>query len=70
MIGWMAYWIWWIVWRSAITLACMFTIQNVIHQEGYYIESRTLFVATVCAILGIRVWMPSAKRVKHDTQHS
>lgn len=62
MIQWMAYWVWWFGWRSAVTFACMFTIQNVIHQEGYFIEWKTLAVATLCSIVGLRIWMPSCKK--------
>lgn len=70
MLAWMAYWIWWITWRSAVTLACMYTVQNVIHQEGYYIENKTLLVATICAILGIRVWMPfNSRRESNADRH-
>jgi len=69
MLGWMAYWVWWFTWRSAVTFACMYTIQNVIHQEGYYVETKTLMVATICAILGIRVWMPSAHKPETHANH-
>jgi len=62
MIGWMAYWVWWFTWRAAISLACLYTIQNVIHQEGYYIEWKTLVVSGICVILGVRFWMPSPKK--------
>jgi hypothetical protein len=59
MIGWMASWVWWISWRLAASLACLWTIQNVIHQEGYFIEYRTLLVAGICIIVGVRIWMPA-----------
>jgi len=65
MLEWMTSWIWWLGWRSAITFACMFTIQNVIHQEGYRIAWSTMMVASVCAIIGIRIWMPSYKKESH-----
>jgi hypothetical protein len=64
MIGWMTGWVWWFTWRTAVSLACMWTIQNVIHQEGYYIDFHVLLVAGVCAVVGIRVWMPSARETK------
>lgn len=64
MIGWMAYWVWWIVWRLAVSLVCLYTIQNVIHQEGYYVEYPTLLVSGFCAVVGVRIWMPSAKQTK------
>lgn len=58
MLGWAMGWVLWFTWRLAVTVACLLTIQNVAHQEGHYIETRTLFIAGFCAILGIRVWMP------------
>lgn len=64
MIGWMMGWVWWFAWRLAVTGVCLWTIQNVIHREGYFIDSSTLVVAGLCAILGIRVWMPSGKQPK------
>lgn len=65
MLQWMAYWVWWFGWRGVVTFACMFTIQNVIHQEGYFIEWKTMTVATLCAIVGLRIWMPSCKKEGH-----
>jgi predicted MFS family arabinose efflux permease len=61
MIRWMTAWVWWATWRLAVSLACLLTIQNVIHQEGYRVEFSTLLVTGACAILGIRIWMPSSK---------
>jgi hypothetical protein len=62
MFQWAAFWIWWFGWRCAVTLTCMYTIQNVVHQEGYFISWETLFASTLCAIVGIRIWMPSCKK--------
>jgi len=67
MLGWMTYWFWWLFWRLIVSGVCLFTIQNVIHQEGYYIETKTLLIAGACAILGIRIWMPSTK---YNKDHS
>lgn len=64
MLGWMIGWVWWFAWRLAVSGVCLWTIQNVIHQEGYYIEFRTLLVTGVCAVVGIRFWMPSSKSTK------
>jgi hypothetical protein len=64
MVVWMMERLWWYAWRLAVSGVCLWTIQNVIHQEGYYIETKTLLVAGACAILGIRIWMPSAKQPK------
>jgi hypothetical protein len=64
MVAWMMERVWWFAWRLAVSGVCLWTIQNVIHQEGYYVETKTLLVAGACAILGIRIWMPSAKQPK------
>ncbi len=61
MIAWMISWIWWATWRLAVSLACLLTIQNVIHQEGYRVEFSTLLITGACAIVGIRIWMPFSK---------
>lgn len=66
MIAWMASWVWWFAWRLVVTLACLWTVQNVIHQEGYYIEMKILMVAALCMIVGVRVWMPSIKEKNND----
>ncbi len=58
MFRWMMGWVWYATWRLAVSLACLLTIQNVIHQEGYRVEFSTLLVTGACAILGIRIWMP------------
>lgn len=61
MFRWMMGWVWYATWRLAVSLACLLTIQNVIHQEGYRVEFSTLLVTGACAILGIRIWMPFTK---------
>lgn len=61
MLEWMIGRVWWATWRLAVSLVCLLTIQNVIHQEGYRVEFSTLLVTGACAILGIRIWMPFAK---------
>jgi hypothetical protein len=47
------------VWRAAITLACIFTLQNIIQHSGYRVEFHTLFVAAICLIICIKIWGPS-----------
>jgi hypothetical protein len=66
MFGWMMSRVWWFTWRLAVSLACLGTIHNVVHREGYYIEYTTLLVAGLCAVVGIRVWMPSTKEAKNQ----
>lgn len=48
----------WYTIRIVVTLACVWTIQNVIHKEGYYIKFDTLLIVAVCVIIGVRFWMP------------
>lgn len=64
MLEWAAGWIWWFTWRLVVSGLCLWTIQNVAHQEGHYIETKTLVIVGMCAILGIRIWMPFAKEAK------
>lgn len=68
MLGWMMGWVWWFTWRLAVSAACLFTIQNVIHQEGYYIENRVLLVAGICVVVGVRIWMPFKQGKDNDTR--
>ena len=59
MIEWLVSRIWWFGWRIAVTLTCIWTVQNIIHrEEGYYIPFHTLTVGAICLIIGVRVWMP------------
>lgn len=66
MLAWMAHWILWFMIRAAVTLVCVYTVQNLIHQEGYRVEFGTLLLASICAIIAIRMWMPSS--CKEDKQ--
>lgn len=67
MFTWMMGWVWWLTWRLAVSLACLLTIQNVIHLEGYRVEFSTLLVTGACAILGVRIWMPFTKETKQES---
>jgi hypothetical protein len=68
MIAWMAHWIVWFTVRAAITLVCIWTVQNLIHQEGYRVEFSTLLLASICAIVAIRMWMPSCQKEESRVQ--
>jgi len=61
MIQWAIHRVWWFLVRVAVTLACIWTIQNLIHTEGYYIPFHILLVGAICLILGVRIWMPAQK---------
>lgn len=70
MFVWFLHRCWWLLWRVAITVVCILTIQNVIRQEsGFYIEFHILLVSAVCLIVGVRVWMPAPpeKKGKKET---
>ena len=47
--------------RVVVTLVALVTIQNVIAQEGYRVEFHDLLIVAICAIISIRIWMPSHK---------
>lgn len=58
MIQWALQNIVWFTIRLAVTAACLFTIKNVAHLNGYYISYEVLAVSAVCLIIGVRMWMP------------
>lgn len=52
----------WLVWfliRCAVTLGCVWTLQNIIHREGYRAEFGTLLLAAIVTIVCIRFWIPN-----------
>jgi hypothetical protein len=61
MIAWMIQKAGWFAIRLVVTMACLYTIQQAVHTEGYYIEFKVLLICAVCAIIGMRFWMPSSK---------
>lgn len=65
MLRWIINNIVWFSIRLVVTLACIFTIQNVIHQEGYLIPYKILLVGAICLIVGVRLWMPSQDKKLH-----
>lgn len=48
----------WLTIRVLVTLACVWTIQNIIYRDGYHVEFKTLIVAAIVIIVGVRMWMP------------
>jgi hypothetical protein len=57
MIAWMMYWVWWVGWRSAVTVAAVLSIQHVIHEEqAIWIETKPLFIGAALTVLCIRIW--------------
>lgn len=59
MWKWAAHHVFWFITRVVITLAGVFTIQNLIHREGYSIDFHILLVGAICLIVCVRLWMPS-----------
>lgn len=52
-------WVGWFLIRVLITLACVFTVWNIIHAEGYLISFPTMLAGAVATIVGVRFWMPA-----------
>jgi hypothetical protein len=56
----------WFAIRCAITYACMYTVQNIIHQEqNIWIETQPMVIATACLVVVIKLWsyLPDKKDV-------
>ncbi len=51
----------WYCIRIVVTLLCVWTIQNVVHKDGYYIKFNTLLICAALVIVGVRFWMPRMK---------
>lgn len=69
MFRWMAYWCWWFGWRAGVTIACIFTIQNVIYQEQeIWINIRPLFIGAMLMILMIQMWSARGRYDKKNTE--
>ncbi len=45
--------------RLLVTAACIFTIKNLAHMQGYHIEYNMLIVSALCLIVGLKVWFPA-----------
>lgn len=64
MIAWMAHRVMWFVIRAAVTLACVWTIHNLVNRYGYKVDFESILLASVCAIVAMRVWLPSYPKDK------
>ncbi len=53
-------WIGWTLIRIVVTLACVWTVWNIVHHEGYYIPYTTMLAGAVATIVAVRFWMPKA----------
>jgi predicted MFS family arabinose efflux permease len=69
MIRWAAHHIGWLAIRIAVTLACCWTVNNVIAEEGYRVAFYDLLIVAACLIVLMRFWMPRPyeKKVHKET---
>ena len=51
-------WFIYIGWRMVITILCGYTLQQVVHTQGYLIDIKVILQAAVLTILAVRIWMP------------
>jgi hypothetical protein len=51
-----------------ITVLCAYTLQQVVHTQGYLIDIKVILQAAVLTILAVRIWMPfeSTKEIKPE----
>lgn len=70
MIAWVAHRIVWFLVRTAVTLACVFTIHNLVNQYAFKIDFKDILLASVCAIVAVRMWSPSCSCQKDKSHHS
>lgn len=59
MIAWVAHRAIWFIVRTAVTLACAWTITKLVNRYGYQVDFESVILASVCAIVATRMWMPS-----------
>lgn len=67
MIAWMAHNIGWFIIRVLVTLACDWIIFKMINMYGYRVDFSAILFASVCAIITIRLWMPSQDNSRRDS---
>jgi hypothetical protein len=59
MIVWAWRWFCWLFVRVVITGALLFTLQTVLHSQGYWISTNNLVISAALIIIGIRCWTGS-----------
>jgi hypothetical protein len=64
MIAWAWRWIVWLLIRVAITGAIIFTMQMLLHLNGYWIPTNNLIMCTLLIIIGIRCWSGSPENTQ------
>lgn len=69
MIRWALSHILWFTIRCVITLACLFTLQHVLQEEGYRVEGESLLMVAVIFVVGVKLWAPNHK-VKEDKKET
>lgn len=56
MIRWAISHVVWFVIRCAVTLACLYTLQHVMVDEGYRVENKSLLMVAVVFVIGVKTW--------------
>lgn len=54
---WMIKHVGWFVIRCILTCVLVYTIQNVIHKQGYYINFNVLLICAIAIIVGVGIWI-------------
>lgn len=70
MIRWAVHHITWFAIRLAVTAACIFTVNNVIAEEGYRVAYKDLSLCAACLIVMMRFWLPRPYEKKETKESS
>jgi len=70
MFRWALHHLVWFSIRIVVTLACVWTVNNVIAYEGYRVEYRDLLICAACLIVLMRFWMPRPYEKKKETKET
>lgn len=55
-------WLFWFVLKCGVTALSAWTLFNVIHQQGYYIEFTPILVGSVLLVIMIKLWSWNYKK--------
>jgi hypothetical protein len=70
MLRWAVHHITWFIIRIVVTAACIFTVNNVIAEEGYRVAYMDLSICTACLIVLMRFWLPKSYDKKDPKEPS
>lgn len=68
MFKWVLHHVGWFTVRCVVTLACVWTVSNVIAYEGYRVAYKDLLICAVCLIVLMRFWMPRPYEKKKEKE--